>query len=144
MSVDLAEFLLARIALDEEFARNATESVGDGTWSVSYDNDRVPMLSTAGSIIGRRIIQHVARHAARFDPARVLAECDAQRQIIEKHIDPTDSWDCPTCARPEGFSEDADGNREYSRSAVTAPCPTLRLLALPYAGHPGYREEWRP
>jgi hypothetical protein len=24
------------------------------------------------------------------------------------------------------------------------PCLTLRLLALPYADRPGYREEWRP
>lgn len=24
------------------------------------------------------------------------------------------------------------------------PCPTLRLLALPYEGRPGYRAEWRP
>lgn len=23
------------------------------------------------------------------------------------------------------------------------PCPTVRLLALPYAGRDGYREEWR-
>lgn len=23
-------------------------------------------------------------------------------------------------------------------------CPTLRLLALPYADHPDYRPEWRP
>jgi hypothetical protein len=22
------------------------------------------------------------------------------------------------------------------------PCPTLRLLALPYADHPGYEPEW--
>ncbi|MEU6772536.1 DUF6221 family protein [Streptomyces sp. NPDC046759] len=25
-----------------------------------------------------------------------------------------------------------------------APCATLRLLALPFAGHPAYRESWRP
>jgi hypothetical protein len=24
------------------------------------------------------------------------------------------------------------------------PCWTARLLALPYASHPDYREEWRP
>jgi len=24
------------------------------------------------------------------------------------------------------------------------PCRALRLLALPYAARPGYREEWRP
>jgi hypothetical protein len=24
------------------------------------------------------------------------------------------------------------------------PCDTLKLLALPYADHPDYRDEWRP
>jgi len=24
------------------------------------------------------------------------------------------------------------------------PCETVRLLALPYSQHPGYREDWRP
>lgn len=27
---------------------------------------------------------------------------------------------------------------------IPGPCPTLRLLALPYAGHPDFRDEWRP
>lgn len=26
----------------------------------------------------------------------------------------------------------------------STPCPTLRLLAVPYADHPDYWQEWRP
>ncbi|WP_373305012.1 DUF6221 family protein [Streptomyces bluensis] len=27
---------------------------------------------------------------------------------------------------------------------MSRPCPTLRLLALPYADRDGYQESWRP
>lgn len=75
-----------------------------------------------------------------FDPDRVQAECDAKRRILKLH-EPRD-WDegvgpdvpkgtpvCTTCGDGEFWS-------------VAHPCDTLRLLALPYADHPDYREEW--
>jgi hypothetical protein len=59
--------------------------------------------------------------------SRVLAECEAKRRIVELH--PTGDHDCPGI----------DWRDEPVRD-----CPTLRALALPYAGHPAWREEWRP
>lgn len=51
-------------------------------------------------------------------PDRILADCEAKRQII-------DLWKlCPP----------ADDH---------ALLPVLRLLAAPYADRPGFREEWR-
>lgn len=50
-------------------------------------------------------------HAKNHDPARVLADVEAKREIID-HL-----------------------AYEYSS-------PILRWLALPYAGHPDYRDEW--
>ena len=50
---------------------------------------------------------------ARHDPARVLAECEAKRQIVQNAQDPGDDL-------------------------------FVAILALPYADHPDYREEWRP
>lgn len=38
---------------------------------------------------------------------------------------------CKSCEPPQ-FSEDA------------WPCPTLRTLALAFAGHPDYQEAWKP
>lgn len=56
-------------------------------------------------------------------PARVLAECAALRAIVEEHA----------CCPEEGFPDDDCPH-----------CPkVLRLLAQPYAGHPGFRDEWR-
>ena len=61
---------------------------------------------------------------------RGLAEVDAKRSIAGLHM-PIDGL-CPEC--------------RYRRpnTPAPAPCPTLRLLALPYADRPGYRAEWRP
>jgi hypothetical protein len=71
-----------------------------------------------------------AEHIARWDPARVLAEVEAKRRILDEHDpSPTTKTCCPTC-------------RDYDEP-IQAPCPTVRLLAQPYADRPGWREEWR-
>ena len=57
---------------------------------------------------------------------RWLAECEAKRAIVELHHAAGRSGLCDEC------------------HSKVWPCPTLRLLALPHAGHPDYREEWRP
>lgn len=51
----------------------------------------------------------------------LLADVDAKRRILDQCAD---VW---AHDRVEAFAEDV-----------------LRLLALPYAGRPGYRGEWRP
>lgn len=66
-------------------------------------------------------------------PDRLKAECEAKRRIVERH-------------QPEEFA-DTPGEFFCSRCQRTAevwPCPDVMDLALPYADHPDYREEWRP
>ena len=57
---------------------------------------------------------------------RMLAECEAKRLLVEAHGSNDPKWegDCPHCG-------------------VHGPCYTIRLVALPYADHPDYRDEWR-
>ena len=62
---------------------------------------------------------------ARFDEDRELAEVDAKRRILDLARDYS----------PELGHGD---NGEWALGEV------LRMLALPYADQPGYREEWRP
>lgn len=69
--------------------------------------------------------EHITEH----DPARVLREIDAKRRIAALH------------ARPHHQCVTEDGPTQWH---AADPCATLRLLALPYADRPGYREEWRP
>lgn len=68
-------------------------------------------------------------HAARHDPARVLAEVDAKRRILAIHRRYVDEpgQACLGCA----------GGIEWEA------CPIVPLLALPYQEHPDYPEEWK-
>ncbi len=72
--------------------------------SVEHDRDR----------------QHIACH----DPARVLAEIDAKRRIID--------------------ALDVTEDRQIPAEAWLVGNEIKKAIALPYAGHPDYREEWRP
>lgn len=67
-----------------------------------------------------------ARHIARWDPRRVLAECEAKRGIVARLTE---------LAR-------AEGDETYGDASV-ALTDTIRRLALPYADHPDYEPAWR-
>lgn len=85
-----------------------------------------------------------APYVAHWDPARVLNLVGALRRIVELHT--PDHWPekvpavCPTCSTWD--VEVAMG--DHPATPVGYPCPTLRVLALPYSHHPDYREEWAP
>jgi hypothetical protein len=89
-----------------------------------------------GSYDGLFMAEHIVRH----DPARVLSEIDAKRQILQQafeHAAKIDGeWGC--CHDAEAIEA---GHCEEQRPN---DLPLLRLLALPYVDRPGYREEWRP
>ncbi|WP_406420887.1 DUF6221 family protein [Streptomyces sp. NBC_00842] len=112
---DLVQFLRDR--LDED-ARDA-EAAGD-SWYGYEPEQQIAFVSVAD-----------ARHIARHDPARVLREVEAKRQLLRIHRRYVDEPDqaCLGCA----------GGIVWETS-----CPVVRLLALPYADHPDYREDWRP
>ena len=99
----LTEFLLARIAEDEEWAMTSASTSTPG--SFTRDN------------YGALLIQ----------PTRVLAECEAKRRIIELA---NEQW----------------GELDLYTTGEIPPewVRVLELLALPYADHPDYRQEWKP
>jgi hypothetical protein len=110
---DQTEFLLARIAEDEAAAQ----------WAVrfKYDHPSDSPWRRAQIAIDRGAAFSSDPHVARWDPARVLAECEAKRRIIDQ----AEQW-------IENYDEGTD-----PMSAAT-----LRLLALPYADHPDYDPKW--
>ncbi|HEX2075579.1 MAG TPA: DUF6221 family protein [Geodermatophilus sp.] len=122
---ELVDFLLARIAEDKRIAADAAAADG-GQWTV----DDLPARLDA---------RDAATHAAHQDPARVLAECAAKRQIV---------LSCREAApdthflgvRPTGMPDFyLPPQNQHQLAALT-----LALLALPYADHPEYQEWWRP
>jgi hypothetical protein len=72
-------------------------------------------------------------HVVRWNPARVLAEVEAKRRILDEHypVDTGDRISCASCG-------------EIHCCPEPWPCLTACLLALPYADRPGYRPEWKP
>lgn len=73
---------------------------------------------------------------------RMLRGCESKRLIIEDHREADRGY----CRRCVGVDEVDIGGQfpRYERLSLELPCPTLRALALPYADHPDYRDEWRP
>ncbi|WP_033288267.1 DUF6221 family protein [Amycolatopsis jejuensis] len=151
---DLIAFLRARLEEDEQHAQACCPVRWvSGPFGVQVDpteiRDNKLAYGNLGYVAGsdpNELGFAYRAHIARHDPARVLAEVDAKRRIIELHT-PRKRHDgdleCPTCVYT-GEDEDAGGNRFRYVEHEDAPCETLLLLALPYAGHPDYREEWKP
>lgn len=122
----LADFLLARVAEDEAVAEAAT-TLGHG-WEPEgphevYANGDDPHT---GVLIAADCPENDAAHITRWNPDRVLAECQVKRRLIFDH----------------------DRDHECSSRMFHEPpyigCEVLRTLALPYADHESYRQEWRP
>jgi len=132
--VTLTEFLMARIAEDEALALAAEGEHGiyPGTW---WGQPASRWSRIVGGHLPEGLSDEDASHIARHDPARVLADCEAKRRIVELH---TGIHECvgekygrlDTVLVAPGYAHEHD--------------PTLRLLALPYAAHPDYQETWRP
>lgn len=107
--VSLAEFLLARVADDEAVAHALVDA----------QDRRIDCWTPEATDF-----------VERFDPSRVLAECEAKKKIIEAHVDLV--------------KRDAEAGHTALLEQVWWSTATLELLALPYADHPDYREEWKP
>ena len=76
-------------------------------------------------------------------PERVLAECEAKRRIVGIHeLDPIEVYSWGTTGGGCGLCDHSceTGGDTWGHD----PCETLKALALPYADHPDYRQEWKP
>lgn len=119
--MDLVEFLRARLDQDELVLRTIGES-----------------FAPFGVLEGP------------MSPARLLAEVEAKRRIVELHR----SWalvDEDEGRQPDQYSErycqtcgDDDSSLWNDRDLPGWPCQTLLLLALPHADHESFDESWRP
>jgi hypothetical protein len=107
---------------DERIARRAGDSfrqIGETGVIVATEGDRAEECASAN---WTGIAEHIVRH----DPARVLREIEAKRDLLRLAERAHDYHETFT----SGFASALEG--------------TLRLFALAYADRPGYREEWAP
>lgn len=136
MSDDLIVWLRAALDEDEQVARATLADNVHGSWrTVPAESDIGLHEAVVDNYAGVRLATGPAdinEHIARHDPARVLAEVAAKRRIIDLH------------GRDHECSIYDHGEISSCNYILDGDCSTMRLLALPYAGRPGYREEWRP
>jgi len=107
----MTEFLLARIAEDEAVV-HALRDADQSNWYLEggpefYDFEE------------------------RFTDARLVAEVEAKRRIVELHAQKLEIEGCDVC------------HADLHVTPMAYPCTTLELLALPYADHPDFDSEWR-
>ena len=112
--MDLTEFLLARITEDEARYRELDEFEAK--------------LNEPWRAFDPTVRDATQMFMTRAKPSHLLAECDAKRRII-RHAK---SWLVNDHGRP------------HETALRIAGQETLLSLALPYADHPDYRDEWRP
>lgn len=128
---EVVDFLLARIAEDEAVAvaARALQDHGDDRWWVDgpAQHSRKWWVYATGEKFNH---EQTATHIARHDPARVLAECDAKRDLVT-------GWSAFLGGAPEWAAVEMPSLLEMAQRS-------LRLLAVPYADHPDYDGAWRP
>jgi hypothetical protein len=135
----LIEFLLARIDEDEAVARAASDGLPEWEYAESLLSWRIQTAGTdrSGEHVGitfdreglsDSVAAEAGTHIARHDPARVLAECEGKRKIVE------------SAAARDGSGADT----AQDEGAAFVLSHVLRFLALPYADHPDYQDAWRP
>lgn len=122
---ELVRWLTACLDEDERIAKAATpgpwEQAGERSEWVSSD-EYWAVADCSGAEPARENAQHIAAH----DPARVLREIDAKRDLL---------------VFAKGIH---DHHATFTTGVYARLEKTLRLFALAYAGRVGYREEWRP
>lgn len=129
--MDLVEFLRARLDRDEQMARACSGAPWRAAPSGTVSTDTGGASDDGPSHVATADNDAYAEHIARHDPSRALAEVAAKRQILDDYE--KQAWILGQGHR----TPELDAARSV-REAV------LRLLALPYAHHPAYQEEWRP
>ncbi|TDC53890.1 hypothetical protein E1281_17050 [Actinomadura sp. KC345] len=129
--MDLVEFLRARLARDEQIARACSGVPWKTAPSGTINTEPRDPGDGAEAFVAKAENEAYAEHIARHGPARTLAEVAAKRRIIDDYEKQT--WILGQ-GRPDPRLEAAQAAREN----------VLRCLALPYAAHPAYRDEWSP
>lgn len=133
MTDDLVTWLRQQLNDDEEVASDAAgPSASRRRWMRDAISCVVDATDNGLIVYGEGTpTSEQADHIVRWDPARVLAEVDAKRRILDEVV--------PDLNRLDGLMETQERGGWHEDSDKLT-----RLLALPYADRPGYQEDWRP
>ncbi|MFF7485615.1 DUF6221 family protein [Streptomyces luteogriseus] len=149
---ELVGWLRAQLDEDERVARAAADELEGpelgGEWR--YDGQYVETARERTMVaVGSQDLMEpgCGEHIARHDPARVLREIDAKRQLLDDYETTARIRD-EAAARIKAAGDhpdpkDLDTWDRAQREAAIFEGP-VKLAASPSSDRPGYREEWRP
>jgi hypothetical protein len=142
----MVAWLRAQLDEDERLATGA-DPRGAG-WSAPRDELLVgAYVAIPSHIVTGQLGSWSLAHIDRHDPARVLAEVAAKRLLIEAIQNLTPRFVDSSAGNqrfPLVWEMDGSQPGTWKQRVHEDQRPALlRLLALPYAGQPGWREEWR-
>ena len=129
MTDDLAQWLTQ--IWDEDEARVRAAIADDGGQDGGFEDDFARLTGHGPLGVLPRFGEAAARMIVWQTPRRDLDRLAADRQILALH-------------HPNGRNILGYPVCDACTPLKPTPCPTVRLLALPYADRPGYQEEWRP
>lgn len=129
---------------DERITR-ATDGTAFGLqleWSAFSEDEAFSKVTNhKGHLVARQLGPADAAHIAAHNPARVLREIDAKRQLIARG----GPFCTSNCDEPgnEPMNPDTNWTTPLEHHFGCAAYEAARVLAVPYAHRPGYREEWQ-
>ncbi|TDC69578.1 hypothetical protein E1200_08095 [Actinomadura sp. GC306] len=130
--MDLVEFLRARLARDEQIARDCSGLPWKTAPSGTIQTDPQPPDDPGdAAYVAKAENGAYAEHIARHDPSRTLAHVAAVRQLVDDY-------------EKQAWILDRGHRTPELEAAQVVRENVLRRLALPYASHPAYRDDWRP
>jgi hypothetical protein len=147
---DLVRWLGEQLDEDERMARAATlgpwvqSGIGDYGWTVDFGRPGAG-VETADTEQGLADADFIAAH----NPARVLRDIDAKRQVLTGYTKAVEAAEELGALRErlKASGQDVFMTEMERASAIhkrDVLYGVLQILALPYTDRPGYREEWRP
>lgn len=141
----LTTFLLERIAEDEAVAIAATGA----PWTERDASHEPPHAKGTSNVEGEpwtvaSVVNTTdALHITRWDPTRILAECQAKRRILEQHVE--NESRATVYRSPRWLDAMNDDDRLSWRKAEARCAATdgvVRALAQVYSDHPDYDPTW--
>ncbi|PKV80892.1 DUF6221 family protein [Nocardia fluminea] len=128
----IEDFITQRLAEDERQAGVAAEARGDH-WCADYDGVAGPH-GRVGYDMDTNVIDHIANH----DPARVLRQVAAVRDILGLAQSAMGAHQADY--EPGGTGDEAMYG--YRMGAAFAYDPVLKAIAATWSDHPDFQPEW--
>lgn len=138
MTDNLIAWLREQVDEDERRARSGAIK-GHTSWRVEYGRlGDYEVVDGAGRVVVPELVNMLgtSAHIANFDPARVLAEVESKRRIL-------DHWESLRAEVARYRSADEENPPSILLAGEQVLETTARAMALPYQDRPGFREEWR-